>query len=1326
MPVAYPSDAESTSESSLEATSTAHRSTEEKQAFFQRGRRQSLMNDLPQLEANLLPSLRDTITRMTRSPSSGGRVSPPEKASRLGIPKSTAGGGRSSRSLSPAGAINQTSFRPDMRDYPKTDTTDVYEARTPETSHSNDFPFVNASDILIPRTNLPPKPPVKSSLRPPAPKLFSKTTDHNYAPTRSVRSILKTASNASSINIEEETSQKAVNKGSKNDVPMRSRSRTDPGCIPIAFFQDSRTRSSHKSNPDHKETLQSSSIPRLQGKRNGSDAQWSTDESSDFESRYETENRSRRHLVVANAEVFPSSSESDLERAERTRGRTNETAYRSKNHRNSHGDGRGLGLGFDLDSDGTNNRTGSPRKDIGCNTSSERPTRRTEEPQTPSRSSRSSNQTQEVRSYRNHETLDVSSDHQRRREALLGIVSRLDLDRSTTAPSQHSESELGDEGSMNALSHYPDERDRNKHTSSEQQQRYKGDLEHEIDNQVQPPARPRKDRHRSSSCTPTPTLIFPNDNNTQPSWEPASYLTATLHPDQYLGASHSRSRSPKPPDKPQKSPLVSRSPIIPQTDTNGLPAALKRHSVYHRAHSPNPPPADAGENKAADKKPNGKQVHAQRRGEFVDSRPFSAAARERKAYGMPPSDFDGDYQSNRRTLPHVDSDLSSVGSVYWDDDESELSPAAETLFKTLGGDQRGDRRSQQSNGHKALRSAANSRAPSPSFSRPAAENPSQNRALVEPRREEHRARFQLPSPPAPAVRAQDTSRDTELRRQDIIIEIQQAEESFVKRLQVFVNLFILPLRVQSSKDWISGVPPEVARLFDWLEDIVVLHGQILASLNAVRSTEYSTVERIADSIRVFVPRLEVYQPYLVKLMDVVTLIDQLMQDEHSDFGEYMRLQEDAPECEGWTFQDFLIEPVNALAKFPELFTKLLELTPRGHCDYLPTTSLVHTTDMFIRVMTEVKIREDEYDLIQKFSTRIQGITPSVQLATRERRLFYQGVLHLLGVEEATKDGSASTHRTSNVSRYFPPGALPTTDNKTSNLGYTIGQWDATGRGRSGSTSSTGVSGSQVSLKTVSSGFSLNGPPMANSTFFSSFRIPIPRGRLNQAPTKTPASPSPTPRLNLANSTPSSGMPIQVFVFSDLVILAAATSDSEGLSLLKRIGTIRILGAQIQERDKDLHDSDTIALEVLPVDTTKLNQPMTVGEADTVYILRLAIPPDDQETTRRCWASAFRRSHRFTLCALAVTSRQHDPQYDVALDKHQAVFSLLASGLPLPKSPSMQMADVGDDAMTQERQQRGWWALRFQQVFREIQRQDIALAAVLEETSLKVVTTTIHS
>ncbi|THV02017.1 hypothetical protein K435DRAFT_564354, partial [Dendrothele bispora CBS 962.96] len=118
-----------------------------------------------------------------------------------------------------------------------------------------------------------------------------------------------------------------------------------------------------------------------------------------------------------------------------------------------------------------------------------------------------------------------------------------------------------------------------------------------------------------------------------------------------------------------------------------------------------------------------------------------------------------------------------------------------------------------------------------------------------------------------------------------------------------VDLFILPLRVQDSKVWISGVPLEIAKMLDWFEDIVNLHMELRETLYSIKQlTSISKRENsnsaaggsndlVGSSLRSFVQKLEVYQPYLVKFEGVRDMLERLGRDEASDFGEFVRIQE---------------------------------------------------------------------------------------------------------------------------------------------------------------------------------------------------------------------------------------------------------------------------------------------------------------------------------------------------------------------------------------------------------------------------------------------------
>jgi hypothetical protein len=72
--------------------------------------------------------------------------------------------------------------------------------------------------------------------------------------------------------------------------------------------------------------------------------------------------------------------------------------------------------------------------------------------------------------------------------------------------------------------------------------------------------------------------------------------------------------------------------------------------------------------------------------------------------------------------------------------------------------------------------------------------------------------------------------------------------------------------------------------------------------------------------------------------------------------------------------------------------QIWELTPRSHPDHLSMFSLFNSMDLVIKVIQEVKAREEELTYIKELASRISGLPHTFGLAHRERRLIAQGLL----------------------------------------------------------------------------------------------------------------------------------------------------------------------------------------------------------------------------------------------------------------------------------------------------------------------------------------------
>lgn len=173
----------------------------------------------------------------------------------------------------------------------------------------------------------------------------------------------------------------------------------------------------------------------------------------------------------------------------------------------------------------------------------------------------------------------------------------------------------------------------------------------------------------------------------------------------------------------------------------------------------------------------------------------------------------------------------------------------------------------------------------------------------------------------------------EMQRQEVIYELLQTEREFVQHLRAITSAFVLPLRVHASKAWLPGVPAQISRLFDWLEDILNLHTTFMHTLkDASRAWQAGAIViDVGKDLLPLVPRLEVHQPYLVRVDQARELVALWVQDGDSQFGEYVRMREEEGVCDGWCLEQCLQSPVQRLGSYLSIFTvrhQLLHDSPR--------------------------------------------------------------------------------------------------------------------------------------------------------------------------------------------------------------------------------------------------------------------------------------------------------------------------------------------------------------------------------------------------------------
>ncbi|GAA5924999.1 hypothetical protein JCM10213_000500 [Rhodosporidiobolus nylandii] len=577
----------------------------------------------------------------------------------------------------------------------------------------------------------------------------------------------------------------------------------------------------------------------------------------------------------------------------------------------------------------------------------------------------------------------------------------------------------------------------------------------------------------------------------------------------------------------------------------------------------------------------------------------------------------------------------------------------------------------------------------------------------------------------------------EMRRQEVIWELCETERSFVNGLRGVIQVFTLPLRTRSGA-WIKGVPVAVSRLLDWLDDIVYLHSQISAALDAAREAQYPVVLKLAEAFLPFVQRLEVHQPYLVRFEAVTRSIDEMTADMESDFGEFVRMQSSLPECGALSLSSFLLKPVQRLMKYPLFFKQLCDLTPAPHPDHFSVLTLLHSTDAMIRALQEVKTREDEYEEAKVLEARIRGLPSGFALAARDRRLVAHGILRRVHINDRDRgvlemDAMARAGRRGAALRGGAPSPpsltipVPPPTSRQSRPHSTLSD--------SGSSSTTTYTSSADASNSSSAGWT---PPTtpgsalpaspATAGGFAHLRPDSMISNASSTYSDDYAGP-PSSSAGRLVKTRAKESSVHVFVFSDLIVLATKQADPgrfirDAAAKAKRgsretreeserrsppvyrvleggVGVARVLGVA-DLSGKTEHDH-LIEVDLLPVLSSPGGKhadsfaPLSLSNTALATSLYFTLPSPSSAarspisptlsstpspssasgplfTERLRWLQAFERSYLFALRSLSFPSAAH--AHSASSDLLSDPRSSYISAGIIPKSPSEQALELG--------------------------------------------------
>merc|ERR1712013_843382 len=168
--------------------------------------------------------------------------------------------------------------------------------------------------------------------------------------------------------------------------------------------------------------------------------------------------------------------------------------------------------------------------------------------------------------------------------------------------------------------------------------------------------------------------------------------------------------------------------------------------------------------------------------------------------------------------------------------------------------------------------------------------------------------------------------EEEKKREKLIGELFQTEETYLDNLKLVYEVFIRPIRAANvlSKQ-------ELSILFINWKDLIITNTKLMKSMRIRRGTVQSQ-SMIGDILCENFPAMTAYIRFCSSQLSAAALLQKLVETRH-EFDLLLRQCQAHQRVQGMPLSFYLLKPVKRVTEYPLLVEKLVKSTPPEHPDY---------------------------------------------------------------------------------------------------------------------------------------------------------------------------------------------------------------------------------------------------------------------------------------------------------------------------------------------------------------------------------------------------------
>ncbi|KAJ1555279.1 Intersectin-2, partial [Nowakowskiella sp. JEL0078] len=229
----------------------------------------------------------------------------------------------------------------------------------------------------------------------------------------------------------------------------------------------------------------------------------------------------------------------------------------------------------------------------------------------------------------------------------------------------------------------------------------------------------------------------------------------------------------------------------------------------------------------------------------------------------------------------------------------------------------------------------------------------------------------------------------ERKRQESIFELVSTESTYVRDLQIIVEVFYQPMSL-FMKD------RDLENIFANIDEILLANSLILSDLESYLESQGYVVDAIGSEFAKHIPSLDCYATYCRNQMNSSKFLQQRRNTDR-ELSDFLKECFRNPKCRSLDLSSFLLQPMQRITRYSLLLKQILHYTPKSHPDY---SDVIKTIQLAEKSAEKVNLAAKDRDNENKLET----IANIIDLDSNECKINLLSKTRILGKREFVMDG----------------------------------------------------------------------------------------------------------------------------------------------------------------------------------------------------------------------------------------------------------------------------------------------------------------------------------